>query len=72
MLLLHRILNTILYDCTLSKFHINIVNYLYGCELDILEKLIFQHTVFALNNTHPIYRLSKAGAALVNTISSDI
>ena len=41
----------------------------------MLETLIFQRyvlcTVFILN-THPINRLSKAGAALVNTISSYI
>ena len=28
MLLLHRILNTIFYDCTLSNFQINIVNFI--------------------------------------------
>ena len=67
MLLIHRILMQLIsYDCTLSNLQINNVNYYMNVNF---IKMLFNglmHSTYI--NTHPIYRLSKAGTALVNTI----
>ena len=69
-LLLLQNINTILYDFMLSNLQINIVNVNFNKRVETLTvQWSYTCTVFILN-THPINSLSKAGAALVNTISS--